>query len=230
MRSFFALSSDFDLTTVAAHWDSISLAYNRGQQAIILRLFDGRISKPFLEKIKQSEQQQLMGPCRNLWFPDPTDQATLVNNSKPVNHSLIAPWFHLSKQHEIWLAGDDDNATLRYNVSLYLWENHGTTLSQYSLSTVEQIIDLGLKKAQSLGFTLTSTICQCFSLFLDFSPIFYRYKEIQSLWTQPASEQDQLILLSEKITLSQWQHIAQQAVIDDWQDIPENPIALTPQS
>lgn len=112
------------------------------------------------------------------------------------------------------------------NLTLYLWENHEQTLSQYSHEITEQIIDQGLKKAQALGFTLTSSICQCVSLFLDYSPVFYRHKDIQSLWAQPASEYEQLLALSEKITPQQWQQMTQQSDMDDWLNIPQNPIAI----
>ncbi len=228
-ESFFALSSDFDLNTVAAHWDSIALAYSSQQQTVILRLFDGRIGKQFFPKLSQSEQDSLMGPSHTLWIPDETDGPLLIKNTTVSSQTQSAPWFHLTQQHEAWLASND-TSSLRYNVSLYLWENHEQTLSQYSEETIEQITNLGLNKVQSLGFTLTTTICQCFSLMLEFSPVFYRHKAIQNLWEQPASEQEQLARLSEKITPQQWQQIAQQSVMDDWLDIPESPIAMKPQT
>lgn len=221
--SFFAVSSNFDLSTVASHWNSIAQAHNSRQQIVILRLFDGRISKKFLAQISPSEREQLMGPCHCLWFPNESGDASMVNNCSCKAVEKTAPWFHLSAQHEALLAGGSNNS-LRYNLSLYLWENHTETLSQHSPEITEQLIDLGLKKALTLGFTLPSSICQCVALFFDCSPIFYRQKEIRKLWTQPASEHEQLLLLSERITLQQWQQIARQAKMDDWMDIPDTPV------
>ena len=129
--SFFALSSDFDLETVAAHWDSIALVNNSQQQSVILRLFDGRISKEFLPKISQSDQQQLMGPCKTLWFPNESEAPTVITNTSVIGNSQIqpAPWFHLTAHHESLLSGDDQQK-LRYNLTLYLWENHAELLDK----------------------------------------------------------------------------------------------------
>lgn len=218
--NFFFLSSDFNLETVAAHWDSIALTYNSQQQTVILRLFDARISQQFLSKISQSEQQQLMGPCQSLWFPNESGQATLINNSAPINQPQKAPWFHLSQQHEIWLAGNEENPLL-YNLTLYLWENHSDTLAQYSPEIIESLIAQSLKKSLGLGFTNTDAIYFCASLFFYFSPILYQNHLIQTLWSQPASEQQHLKNLREKIAAQQWQKIAHPASMDDWMNLPE---------
>jgi len=224
-NSFFALSSDYDLATVAAHWNNLSLVYNSRQQIVILRLFDARISKIFLPQLARPEQEQLLGPCHCLWFADDPEAATVINNTNCHCYQYPAPWFHLSAHHETELLGNN-NRTLRYNLSLYLWENHTQSLSRYSHEMAEQLIDLGLDKAQKLGFTLTSTICQCVALLFEYSPVFYRHQVIQNIWQQAASEYQQILALSEKITPLQWQHITQTAHMDDWQDMPESPITM----
>ncbi len=223
--SFFALTSHADLKTLAAHWDSIALVYNCQQQIVILRLFDGRISEPFLSKITLGEQQQLLGPCQSLWFPNESGRAIIINNSATNNQPQTAPWFHLSQQHESWLAGNKDNALL-YNLILYLWENHSDTLAQYSPEIIESLIAQSLKKALRLGFTEPDAIYFCTSLFFYYSPILYQSHLIQTLWSQPASEQQHLQNLREKITPQQWQQITQPASMDDWMNIPEYSILI----
>ncbi|MCW8930178.1 MAG: DUF4123 domain-containing protein [Gammaproteobacteria bacterium] len=225
LNSFFALTSHADLEHLAAHWNSISLVYNCQQQVVIMRLFDSRISQAFFSKISKSELQQLIGPCQSLWFPNESGLETVFNNSTPINQSHTAPWFHLSEQHEIWLAGDDDNALL-YNLTLYLWENHPEPLAQYSPEIIESLIAQSLKKALKLGFTKPDTIYFCASLFFYYSPILYQNHLIQTLWSQSASEQEHLQSLREKITEQQWQQMVQPASMDDWMNIPEYSILV----
>ncbi|WP_198263083.1 DUF4123 domain-containing protein [sulfur-oxidizing endosymbiont of Gigantopelta aegis] len=242
--SFFVLSSDFNLEEVAGHWDSIALAYNSHQQSVILRLFDGRIGQQFFPQISQADKQALMGPCRTLWFPNATEneEALQIDNTadwlQSQNQSQQqaqqqAPWFHLTEQHEQLLAGEEDSS-LTYNLTLYLWDKHPQSLSQYPLESIDPLIALGLKKAQALGFRLTSSICQCVALFFDYSPSFYRHEAISALWlkegaknidSDSSDEHTQLLMLSEKITDLQWQQIAQHKDMDDWLDMPEKPIA-----
>ncbi len=225
--SFFALSSAYDLNTVAAHWDSIALVHNSQQQSVILRLFDGRISKEFLPKINPSEQEQLMGPCKSLWFANEAEAPTVINNtsSTGVSQFQSAPWFHLTAHHESLLSGDDQQK-LSYNLTLYLWENHAELLASYADEPLKQHISQGLNKAQTLGFTQSANIFPCVALFFYYSPVFYRHKAIQTLWSQAASEQEHLQALSEKVSPQQWQEIAQAATMADWQDMPEASLAL----
>ncbi|MCK5649439.1 MAG: DUF4123 domain-containing protein, partial [Gammaproteobacteria bacterium] len=175
--SFFALTSRFDLSTIAAHWDSIALVHSSRQQTVILRLFDGRISQQFLSQISKYEQQQLLGPCQSLWFPNESGEAILMQNASAIKNPQTAPWFHLSQHHEILLAGDE-NKTLNYNLTLYLWENHADALSQYSAELIDQLIELGLKKARALGYTSAENIYFCVALFFYYSPIFYQHNLI----------------------------------------------------
>jgi hypothetical protein len=235
-NSFFALSSDVSLEDLAGHWDSIALAYNSHQQSVILRLFDGRISKAFLPQISQADRQALMGPCRTLWFPNTVEQAEVqqIHNTSDWIQPTHSPWFHLSEQHEQLLAGEDDSS-LTYNLTLYLWDKHPQSLSQYPLESIDQLIALGIKKAQALGFRLTSSICQCVALFFDYSPSFYRHEAVAGLWLRDGlkeglnkglSEHEQLLMLGEKITAPQWQQIAQHKQMDDWLDMPDKPMAM----
>ncbi len=224
--SFFVLSSHFDLATVAAHWDSLAVAYNSEQQMIILRLFDARISQLFFSKVTQAERQQLMGPCQNFWFPNSVEQAAIISNSAPRHLAQTGPWFHLTQQHEIWLA-ENEESPLLYNLSLYLWENHSEVLAQYSLEIIETLIAQSLKKTIDLGFSEPEGIYFCASLFFYYSPIFYENQLIQSLWSQGTSEQQHLQNLREKVTEEQWLNIAQPASMDDWMSLPKYHLSIT---
>lgn len=224
-KSFFALTSSFDLGTIGAHWDSIALVHSSRQQTVILRLFDARISQQFLSKVTPGEQQQLMGPCKSFWYTDAANRSVLINNPAADNLPQAAPWFHLSQQHESWLSENEENPLL-YNLTLYLWENHSNALARHSADVIEILIAQSLKKALGLGFTEPEGIYFCASLFFYYSPVLYQSHLIQSLCSQTASEQQHLQNLRDKVTAAQWQQIAQPASMGDWMNLPKYRISI----
>lgn len=218
-NAFMVMASPFDLLTVTDHWRHLLHAQLPDGEILHFRLFDVRIARRFLEASSTRDQEKLLGPVSRLWLPCADLDCLEISNPQPQAiewRTVEYPWLRPSPEQMDALNGNV-LTSLFGSLRRFLWQQHPDKLGQYPVGWTDQMLALGIHRAQEYGFTSEYAAGNFILLCLQFGFSWLDASPVKALLTRGGDRDQCMTDLLDNLPEQVWRTIeAKSQPQQDW--------------